>query len=158
MIGLDLVVLWVWVLAPCNPTAFSASPNSQEPLLELRAGEKYFRADGQPAFVLGRNPAGTSPKAYDDHFSHAAAADERFMRIHFTFIPPSEKAGELDAATLRSWDEILDSAERHGLAVLPVLGVWADWNDGSKKETWHRWENNPFNSRSGSFKGPSRSS
>jgi len=140
-----LAVLWLWLLAPCNPAAFSASPNSQGPVLELRSGEKYFRVNGRAAFVLGRNPAGTSPKAYDDHFSSAAAAGERFMRIHFTFIPPSEKAGEIDAAMLRAWDEILDSAEKHGLAVLPVLGVWADWNDGSKKETWHRWENNPFN-------------
>ena len=21
----------------------------------------------------------------------------------------------------------------------------ADWNDGSRKETWHRWEGNPLN-------------
>ena len=57
------------------------------PRLELRSGENYFRVDGRPAFVLGRNPVGMSPKAYDDHFRHAAAAGERFMRIHFTFMP-----------------------------------------------------------------------
>ena len=55
------------------------------------------------------------------------------MRIHFTFIPPNEKAGEIDPGMLQSWDAILDAAEQHGLAVLPVLGVWADWNDGSNK-------------------------
>lgn len=127
----------------------------QGPRFELRHGENYFRVDGQPAFVLGRNPAGISPKAYDDHFRHAAMAGERFLRIHFTFIPPQEKVGEIDAAMLGAWDRILDSAEKYGLAVLPVLGVWADWNDGSNRETWHRWENNPSNvARGGPAKRP----
>jgi hypothetical protein len=141
-----LFAVWgAWLLAPWNPAVLSAGPNSQGPFLELRPGEKYFRLGGRMAFVLGRNPAGTSPKAYDDHFRHAAAAGERFIRIHFTYIPPGEKAGEVDAGMLKSWDAVLDSAERHGLAVLPVLGVWADWNDGSRQESWHRWADNPFN-------------
>ena len=126
------------------------------PRFELRPGETYFREDGRPVFVLGRNPAGMNPKVYEEHFRHAAEAGERFMRIHFTFIPPGEKAGEIDAGMLASWDAILDAAEKHGLAVLPVLGVWADWNDGSNKETWHRWDTNPFNvERGGPAKRPS---
>jgi hypothetical protein len=115
----------------------------------MRAGEKYFRVNGRPVFLLGRNPVGRTPKDYDNHFRHAAAAGEQFMRIHFTYSPPREKAGEIDAAVLKSWDEILDAAEKHGLAVLPALGVWADWNDGSQKETWHTWDKNPFNARCG---------
>jgi hypothetical protein len=151
-----LAPLGVWLLAPWNPTVFSGSPNRQDVLLELRPGEKYFRVDGRATFVLGRNPVGTTAKAYDEHFRHAAAAGERFMRIHFTFMPPGEKAGEIDAGMLGSWDAVLDSAEKHGLAVLPALGVWADWNDGSKKELWHRWEDNPFNvERGGPAKRPS---
>jgi len=129
----------------------SPSPRTagERPRFELRPGEPYFRVDGRPAFVLGRNPAGMNPQAYDDHFRHAAEAGERFVRIHFTYIPPGEKAGEIDPAMLKSWDAILDDAESRGLAVLPVLGVWADWNDGSKKEGWHRWDGNPFNSARG---------
>jgi len=130
-------------------------PGGAGPRFELRPGERYFRVDGQPAFVLGRNPAGMNPPAYDDHFRHAAAAGERFMRIHFTYIPPGEKAGEIDAAMLKSWDTILDAAETRRLAVLPVLGVWADWNDGSKKEAWHTWDRNPYNvERGGPAKRP----
>ena len=126
------------------------------PRFELRPGEMYFREGGRPVFVLGRNPVGMNPKAYEEHFRHAAEAGERFMRIHFTFIPPGEKAGEIDAGMLASWDAILDAAEKHGLAVLPVLGVWADWNDGSNKETWHGWDPNPFNvKRGGPAKRPS---
>ncbi len=117
----------------------------ERPRLELRAGEKYFRVGGLPAFVLGRNPAGKNPRAYNAHFQSAARAGEGFMRIHFTFSPRGEKAGQIDGAVLQGWDKILNSAEKHGLAVLPVLGVWADWNDGSRKETWHAWGKNPFN-------------
>jgi hypothetical protein len=128
---------------------------AEGPRFELRRDEHYFRVEGRPAFVMGRNPAGMNTKAYDDHFRHAAAAGERFVRIHFTFIPPGEKAGEIDAGMLNAWDQILDDAETHGLAVLPVLGVWADWNDGSNKETWHRWDHNPFNvARGGPAKRP----
>ncbi len=121
--------------------------------LELRPGDKYFRIDGRPAFVLGRNPVGMNPKAYEDNFRHAAADGERFMRIHFTFIPPSEQAGEIEAGMLQSWDAVLNAAEKHDLAVLPVLGVWADWNDGSKKEAWHTWDKNPYNAARG---GPAK--
>ena len=136
-------------------TIASPQDTPAKTLLELRPGEHYFRSEGRPAFVLGRNPAGMNPKEYEDHFRHAAAAGERFMRIHFTFIPPNEKAGEIDGGMLQSWDAILDAAEQQGLAVLPVLGVWADWNDGSNKETWHTWDKNPFNiARGGPAKRP----
>jgi hypothetical protein len=134
-------------LLPCSFDGVALPPvkSDEKPRFELRAGEKYFRVNGQPAFVLGRNPVGLNPKAYAEHFQHAAAAGEQFMRIHFTFSPPGEKAGTIDAGVLKSWDNVLDAAEKQGLAVLPVLGVWADWNDGSQKETWHRWHENPFN-------------
>ncbi len=131
----------------------SASSTRQRPRLELRPGESYFRENGRPGFVLGRNPAGLNPTAYEDHFRRAKAAGERFMRIHFTYIPPHEKAGEIDDGMLQSWDAVLDAAEMHELAVLPVLGVWADWNDGSHKEVWHRWDHNPFNIQRG---GPAK--
>jgi len=119
------------------------------PQFELLQGEYYFRIEGKPAFVLGRNPVGMNPKAYEEHFHHVAIAGERFVRIHFTYLPPGEKAGEVDVGMLQSWDAILDAAEKEGLAVLPVLGVWADWNDGSNKETWHAWDKNPFNAAHG---------
>jgi len=132
-----------------------SSQPGKSPRLELHPGENYFRAEGHPAFLLGRNPVGMSPKEYDEHFRHAAAAGEKFMRIHFTFTPPNERPGEIDAGMLLSWDAVLDAAEKHGLAVLPVLGVWADWNDGSNKETWHTWDQNPFNvTRGGPAKLP----
>jgi Cellulase (glycosyl hydrolase family 5) len=145
----SLAALAAILLCSCNTVAPPPTETEEKPRFELRPGEKYFRVNDRPTFVLGRNPVGLNPKAYDDHFRHAAAAGEQFMRIHFTFSPPGEKAGEVDAGMLKSWDEVLDAAEKHGLAVLPALGVWADWNDGSQKETWHTWDKNPFNAERG---------
>jgi hypothetical protein len=142
-------------LADGSPAPSVPAKPGERPRFELPPGEKYFQANGRSVFVLGRNPAGMNPQAYEDHFRHAAAAGESFMRIHFTFIPPGEPAGEIDAGMLTSWDAVLDAAERHQLAVLPVLGVWADWNDGSNQEAWHRWDHNPFNiERGGPAKRP----
>lgn len=119
----------------------------------MRPDSNYFQVDGKPAFVLGRNPLAIDAKGFEDHFSHAAAAGERFMRIHFIHMPAGEKAGEIDAATLRLWEAVLDAAEKHGLAVLPVLAVWADWNDGSDNLPWHNWDKNPYNAERG---GPAK--
>lgn len=137
------------LVGACNGAEPLSSTSDQAPRFELRTGEKFFRVNNQPIFVLGRNPVGMNPKEYADHFQHAAAAGERLVRIHFTFIPPGETPGEIDAGMLQTWNAILDAAERNGLAVLPVLGVWADWNDGSKKESWHTWDKNAFNSTRG---------
>jgi hypothetical protein len=122
-------------------------------IFELRPNERFFRANGQQGFVLGRNPIGTSPAAFDDHFKNAAAAGERLMRIHLTHMPDGEKAGEIHPDTIKFLDHLFESAEKNGLAVLPVLGVWADWNDGRNNETWHAWHRNPFNFENG---GPAK--
>jgi hypothetical protein len=125
-----------------------------KPVLELVKGEKYFRFEDTQRLVLGRNPVAVSPDAFTEHFKNAAAAGETFMRIHFCYMPSDEKAGELHPGMLKSWDAALDAAEKYHLSVMPVLGVWADWNDGSKGEVWHAWDKNPFNALHG---GPARS-
>jgi hypothetical protein len=120
-------------------------PKAASPVFELRHGERYWRIDGTPAFVLGRNPVGVTPGAFAKHFQNAAVAGERFVRIHFTYSPPGEQAGEIHRDMLKSWDTVLDAAETNHLAVLPVLGIWSDWNDGSHGETWHHWGESAFN-------------
>jgi hypothetical protein len=121
------------------------------PTLSKRS--RYFNFGVKPGFVLGRNPAGKEPKTFASHFKHVAEAGEHFVRIHFTHMPKDETPGEIAPYMLKAWDTILDSAEEHGLAVMPVLGGWAEWNDGRNKETWHAWDKNPFNVRNG---GPAK--
>lgn len=143
--ALDAVLAVLSALAAWPLFALQAAPvSTNAPVFELRKGERYFRADGTPAFVLGRNPVGVDAAAFAEHFQHAAAG-ERFIRIHFTYSPAGETAGEIHPDMLRMWDAVLDAAEKNNLAVLPVLGIWSDWNDGSHGETWHLWERNPFN-------------
>lgn len=135
------------------PASQAAQSDTRSPVFELRKGERYFRIDRTPAFVLGRNPVGVNPEAFAEHFRQAAAAGERFMRIHFTYSPADEKPGEIHPGMLQAWDAVLDAAEKHRLAVLSVLGIWSDWNDGSHGESWHSWEKNPFNA---ALKGPAQ--
>jgi hypothetical protein len=155
--GISLLAALVATLPACLgsslPAAQVTESDTTPPAFELRKGERYFRIDGAPAFVLGRNPVGVSPEAFAGHFQKAAAAGERFMRIHFTYSPAGEKPGEIHPDMLKAWDAVLDAAEKHRLAVLPVLGIWSDWNDGSHGETWHLWEKNSFNATLG---GPAK--
>jgi hypothetical protein len=144
----------LWLVAGSVLLGAEAVPGPVKPVLELRKGEKYFRLEGTPRWVLGRNPVAVSPDAFAEHFKNAAAAGETFLRIHFCHMPPDEKAGEVHPGMMKSWDAALDAAEKYHLAVMPVFGVWADWNDGSKGEVWHAWEKNPFNIARG---GPARS-
>ena len=117
------------------------------PRFKLLAGEKFFHVNGRPAFILGRNPVGMDAAAFDNHFRNIAATGERLVRIHFNYMPPDEKPGEIDANMFYVWDQILDAAENHGLAVLPVLDVWSNWNNGSGGVPlqWTQWNKNPFN-------------
>jgi hypothetical protein len=132
-----------WLVEEDSQTATTA------PAIELRRGERYFRVGGRPSFVFGRNPVGRETATYFGHLRSAAAAGERLVRIHFTYLPPGEPPGKIDTQMLHAWDAILDRAEREGLVVLPVLGIWADWNDGSRNEFWHTWERNPYNAALG---------
>jgi hypothetical protein len=107
-----------------------------------------------PTLVLGRNPTGTNEQ-FQEAFRHGAVSGERLMRIHLTHAPPMKsKAGEVDEAWTKRWEQIFDMAAKNGMGVIPVFGVWADWNDGSKNETWHSWHKNTYNVKLG---GPAKS-
>ena len=119
---------------------------------ELRRGERYFRLNGVPTLVLGRNPIGTIEQ-FQEAFRHGAANGERLVRIHITYGQKS-KPGEVDEAWSKRWEQVFDMAAKNGLGVIPVFGVWAEWNDGSKNETWHTWDKSIFNAKNG---GPAQS-
>jgi len=107
-----LAVLSVALAALSSSPLALAQSVPTNPVPELRKGERFFRIDGTPAFVLGRNPVGVNAEAFQEHFQKAAAAGERFMRIHFTYSPAGEKAGEIDPGMLKMWDAALDAAEK----------------------------------------------
>ncbi|MBI5394189.1 MAG: cellulase family glycosylhydrolase [Verrucomicrobia bacterium] len=124
--------------------------------MEWRRGEFYFRLNGQPRFLFGRNPAGWQVEQFEPLLKSAREAGAAVVRIHLSVGMPSRgPAGALDEAWAQRWDRVLDMAAKNNLSVLPVLAVWADWNDGRGGESWHAWDRNPFNSaRGGPAKAP----
>ena len=124
------------------------------PVATLRPGEMYFRMDGTPRFLLGRNPTGWQTSQFEPLLRWAHESGEGLIRVHLTAgMVPHAAAGQVDEAWARKWDEVLNLAAENGLHVLPVFGVWADWNDGTRGETWHQWEANPYNAAHG---GPAK--
>lgn len=117
-----------------NEDAKSLPQASQKPARwELRKDERYFRLNRMPTLVLGRNPAGTNEQ-FQEAFRHGAASGERLMRIHLTHAPPMKsKAGEVDEAWSKRWEQIFDMAAKNGMGVIPVFGVtpcrkqWLAW-------------------------------
>ncbi len=58
--------------------------------------------------------------------------------------------GEVDESWARKWENIFEKAASNGIYVMPVFGVWYDWNDGNGFSTW---KSNPLNEING---GPAR--
>jgi len=118
--------------------------------VSLKSGEFYFRHDGRQTFLLGRNPTGWQVGQFEPLLEWAGESGERIVRIQVTSgFKHSAPAGELNEEWAARWDRVFDMAAGDGLYVLPVLGVWADWNDGSKGERWHFWDRNDFNAALG---------
>ena len=118
--------------------------------VSLESGDFYFRLDGRQTFLLGRNPTGWQEAQFEPLLQWAGESGERFVRIQVTSgFKHSAPAGEVDEEWAARWDRVLDMAAENGLYVLPVLGVWADWNDGSKGERPHFWDRNDFNAALG---------
>ena len=134
-----------------QPALVATSPSGEKKAgFELRPGEFYFRVDGKQTFVFGKNPVGKNAGEFEPLFDWAVESGERLVRIHVTTGPrPAAAPGEVDEAWARRWDAVLDLASSKGLAVLPVLGIWTDWNDGARGELWHYWDKNRFNAALG---------
>ena len=115
------------------------------PMATLTPGEFYFRVDGQPTFLLGRNPTGWQVEQFAPLLQWSEESGERLARIHMTIgWPMGAPPGEIDAAWAARWDQVLDLAAQHGVYVVPVFGVWGQWNDGSQGEAWHFWDQNRY--------------
>jgi hypothetical protein len=113
--------------------------------IEWRQGEPYFRVGGRQSFVLGRNLTGWQLQQFESSLDWARESGEKIVRVHLTtgFVPRAA-AGEMDEDWARRWETVFDMAAERGISVLPVLAVWADWNDDSSRP-WHLWQKNPYN-------------
>lgn len=143
-----LYILLALIVTPCE---LQAESNTS---ISLNKKESYFTLDGKQKFLLGRNPFSRSEERFKRIFGWAAESGEKIVRIHLTNCRrQSAKAGQIDESWVSFWENIFDLAAKNDLHVLPVFGVWANWNDGSKHKRWYAWHRNSYNAING---GPAK--
>jgi hypothetical protein len=127
--------------ARATPTAVSL------PKLTLKTGDNYFSVDGTPGFIFSRNIAGYGPNDYQTFLDWMRTGGSRVARIQLDSLGMGyTPTGALDQAWAAQWDRIIDSARVDGIYIMPVFGVWYDWNDGNGYSTW---KSNPLNAVNG---------
>jgi hypothetical protein len=127
--------------ARATPTAVSL------PKLTLKTGDNYFSVDGTPSFIFSRNIAGYGPNDYQTFLDWMRTGGSRVARIQLDSLGMGyTPTGALDQAWAAQWDRIIDSARVDGIYIMPVFGVWYDWNDGNGYSTW---KSNPLNAVNG---------
>ncbi|HJN15861.1 MAG TPA: hypothetical protein QGH10_10240 [Armatimonadota bacterium] len=115
------------------------------PVATLHPGEFYFRIGDRQTFLLGKNPTGWQVAQFEPLLDWAQGSGERIVRVQLTTgFGMGVARGEIDEQWAAKWESVFDLAEEREILVLPVFGVWADWNDGSGDEPWHAWHKNPY--------------
>lgn len=123
------------------------------PAITLEKGDFYFTIDGQQSFLFSRNVAGYQTSQYEQLLDLTSTGGSKFVRIQLDSLGMGySKTGEVDEAWAKNWEIIFKKAAANGISVMPVLGVWYDWNDGNGYSTW---KSNPLNKING---GPAQTS
>jgi hypothetical protein len=121
--------------------------------MTLKPGDFYFSVDGQPAFILSRNPTGKTQADFDAVLGWAHQGGSRIIRIHLTHgwwaDPWINKDWSINTKWLKDWDQLFDQAQADGIYIIPVFGVWADWNNGTPDWGNALWQYNPLNTAKG---------
>jgi hypothetical protein len=119
-------------------------------------GDTYFTWNGRQQPIALRNITGSDETTLSTLLDDAMRAGTRLVRIHVTHGHGVgiTSAGAIDETWAAVWDRVLDRARVDGISVMPVFGVWADWNNGVPNLGFQNWNNNPLNSALG---GPAHS-
>jgi hypothetical protein len=134
-----------------RPTATSIPTSIPLPLIALGRGDFYFRLAGQQSFILSRNLAGYETSQYYQLLDLTSPGGSRFVRLQLDSLGMGySRTGEVDEAWAKKWEDIFERAASKGLYVMPVFGVWYDWNSGNGYSTW---KSNPLNEVNG---GPAK--
>lgn len=121
------------------------------PILTLEKGDFYFSIDGQQSFLFSRNVAGYQISQYYELLGLTSTGGSKFVRIQLDSLGMGySKTGQADEAWAKNWESIFKRAAADGIYVLPVFGVWYDWNGGNGYSTW---KSNPLNEING---GPAK--
>jgi hypothetical protein len=142
-------------LLPPAPTTLGTSAPTPIPLstVKLAPGEYYFRVDDKPTFMLSRNPTGKTREDFDTTLNWAHQGGTKIVRVHLTHgwwsDPWINNDWSVNEKWAQDWDNFFDEAQADGIYVIPVFGVWADWNGGTPDWGSPLWQYNPLNSANG---------
>jgi hypothetical protein len=123
------------------------------PAITLDEGQSTFSIGGTPSFLFMRNPTGKAQADFDTVLGWAASGGSRLIRVHLTQgwwgTPWITGTGQIKEEWFSHWDRLFDAAQAQGIYVIPVFGVWADWNNGIPDYGGDLWQYNPLNIKNG---------
>ena len=138
--------------------AGAASANT-EPWWTLPPGSQYLAKGGRQVPLLLRNVTAGSAASFVPllEAAHAAGADAVRLQLTQGFGYDTlgiDAQGAVLSSWAASWDAVLTAAQQEQLAVIPVFGIWGDWNSGVPEHGWTHFAANPLSQALG---GPAAS-
>lgn len=123
------------------------------PEVSLGPDDFYFSIDGKQTFILSRNPTGKTQTDFNTVLDWAHQGGTRVIRVHLTHgwwgDPWINQDWSVNEKWAQNWDGFFDQAQADGIYVIPVFGVWADWNNGTPDWGSSLWQYNPLNVANG---------
>lgn len=123
------------------------------PSLTLRPDDFYFNIEGKPTFIISRNPTGKTQADFNTVLDWANQGGTNVIRVHITHgwwgDPWINQDWSVNEKWVQNWDGFFDQAQAAGIYVIPVFGVWADWNNGTPDWGSPLWQYNPLNITNG---------
>ena len=142
--------------APSLAPEPSATPDLL-PELTLVPGERYFRLEGQPAFIYSRNLAGYKPEDFDLLVMAAHQGGAMLVRVGLDNVAMGgnkgygySSDGMINDRWSQRWEHFFTLAEANGVYVIPYFTGWMNWNATG----YNTWADNPLNAANG---GPAAS-
>lgn len=129
-------------------------PSSEPPWVTLDAGSTYFAIDGNARPLFLRNITASSASDFGPMFKTAKAAGTDVARLQLTQGFGYENLGITQAGKVApgfdtNWTRVIESAQATRLGVIPVFGIWGDWNSGDPDLGWSHFDANPLNAALG---------
>jgi len=143
------------VATSVSPTIIPTPSSTPTQMLDLslEKGNFYFTVGGKQKLLFSRNPTGKTQDDFNTVLDWAKQAGTQFIRVHLTHgwwgEPWMLKDGTVNETWAEDWDRFFDQAQADGIYVMPVFGVWADWNDGTPDMGSPFWQYNPANQANG---------
>ena len=131
------------------PTAQPSATPTPLAAVSLDANQNYFSIGGTPTFLLGRNPTGIKQADFDTLLDWTQKSGSKLVRVHLTHgwwdTPWITNTGKINDDWVKNWEGFFNQAAADGIYVIPVFGIWADWNSGKPDLGSDGWKYNPLN-------------